>query len=892
MFELWRRVLYLVRSRRQEADLASEIDAHRTMLEDDLVANGLSRDAARAEACRTIGNPALNRNRARDVWIWPWLQDLAQDVRFASRLLNKDRRFTVAAVTALSLAIGANTTVFTFVNSGILRPLPYATPDRLVTLEMRDTRNRPLGVSYADARDWRESAHSLSHLAVSFDFTMNVSDEGLAAARYFGSYISPEAFDMAGVRPLLGRTFTAEDDRTGAPRVAILAHTVWQSRYSGDPAVVGRTIRINDAPTTVVGIMPPRFHFPLGAELWQPSAVTRGPTATLDERRSVRNVLARAMARLADGATVAQAQAEMDAITTRLARDFPETNAGISVRVTRLDDFYRQGYSRMLFLLMAAVVVVLLIACVNVGSLLLARAVHRSREMAIRASLGGTRLRMIRQLAIESVLVAMLSGAIGLIVALYGVKQFAGALMAGFDGPTPPWLDVGIDRTVFGFLAVASALTALLFGVAPALHVSRTDVIEVLKDGGRTATGGMKSRRWTGVLMIGELALTVVLLASAALLTRSFLAVYRAGQVVDTSDLVTMRLTLSGEKYATPDRIKQFFRTLDERLTARAELGTVTVASDVPLMTMTNSQRQLEINSRPLQPGETPPLVAYLYIGPRYFEALRLSLKRGRHFTDRDGLPGQEGIIVNEQFAAMFFPASDPIGERIRLTNAAAPQAPRPWFTIIGVAPTVPQIASRERPDPVVYASILGEPAPHRLASILARTSAPPAAAIATMREEVRRLDPSLAGYFTWTLEQVTEIVQRPYRLFGSIFGLLAAIALLLSSVGLYALTAHGVAARHAEIGVRMALGARATQVLWLFTRATAWQLALGLALGIVGAVAAGRQLTPYLVKTPPTDVVALGGVALLLLAVTLTASLLSARRAMHVDPIVALRHE
>jgi putative ABC transport system permease protein len=878
MREMLRRVWYLLNKRQLEADLAEEIEFHRSMT-----------------TAREFGSAALARNQARDVWIWPWLQDIAQDVRFAVRLLVKDRRFTLAAVVALALGIGANTTAFTFVNGALLRDLPLANPDRLVGIRTIDTRGRPLGVSYADVRDWRAAARTLSHVVVSLEFAINVAEDSLPAQRYNGSFISFDAFNMVGRAPILGRAFLPDDDRAGAPRVAIIAHTMWQNRYGGDPSVIGRTVRVNDVPTTIIGVMPAEFHFPWGTEVWVPVGQTAGPPNTMDARRGNRTVITVAFARLADGVTRAQAQAEMDAITSRLARDFPATNEGISVALDPIENAYwggEFGLRQMFLVVMGAVAFVLLIACVNVANLLLARAVHRSREIAIRSSLGATRGRIVRQLFVESVLLAAIAGSVGFVLSVYGVKAFASALVrVAVGGPPPFWMNFSMDGRVYAFLAVVCLATSILFGLAPALHISKTNN-DVLKDGGRGGSSGIRARRWTGALMVSQLALTVVLLAGAGLMLRSFLAVYQAGRVLDSSDMITMRLALSAQKYAQPAQIKQFFRQLDERLAAERAFSAVTVASDVPMMTLTNSLRQLTIDGRAPVPNENPPTVAYLYIGPRYFETMRLRLIRGREFTEHDGAPGREAAIVNHRFASMFFPDADPIGQRIRLANAAAPTAPQPWFTIVGIAPTVPQMVFSKAPEPVVYVSLRGEPNPHRFASIIARAEGDRAAIVSRLREEVRKVDPDLPGYYVLTMDELLAISRWPQRIFASVFALLAFIALLLASVGLYAVTAHGVTQRTQEIGIRVALGARSAQVVWLFVRRTFVQLLLGLAVGLAGAIAVGRLLTQYLVRTAPADPVALGLVSALLIVVATTASVWPARRAARVDPVVALRYE
>jgi predicted permease len=888
-------VWYAIRQRRFEADLAEEMEFHREMKLTELKARGLAPPDAGLAARRAFGSAALARNQSRDVWIWPWLQDLMQDIRFGARLLVKDRRFSLAAIAALALGLGATTTAFTFVNGATLRDLPLADPDRLVWIRTVDTRGRQLGVSYADVREWRQAARTLSHVVVSLEFAINVSEETLAPQRYHGSFISFDAFSMVGRAPMLGRGFRTEDDRADAPRVAIIAQTVWRNRYGGDPSVIGRTVRVNDVPTTIVGVMPEGFHFPWMTEVWVPVAHASGPLSRVDATRGNRTVIVSAFARLADGLRLGQAQAEMDGITGRLARDYPATNAGISVALEPIENAYwggEFGLRQMLLVVMGAVSFVLLIACVNVANLLLARAVHRSREIAIRSSLGATRGRIVRQLFVESVLLAAVAGVVGLILSLYGVRIF-GNVLAGLavDGPPPFWLTFSIDGRVYAFLAAACLGVSVLFGLAPALHVSKTSN-EVLKDGGRGASGGLRARRLTGALMVSQIALTLVLLAGAALMLRSFLVVYRAGRVLDTSNIITMRLALGAQRYAQPAQIKQFFRQLDERLAPVRAFSAVTVASDIPLMTLTNSLRQLTIEGRTVAHDEKLPTVAYLYIGPRYFETLKLRLLRGREFTEDDGAPGREAAIVNQRFASMFFPDGDPIGQRIRLANAAAPNAPQPWFTIVGVAPTIPQVVISKSPEPVVYVSLRGEPAPHRFASIIVRAEGDPASIVSLLREEVRKVDPDLPGYYALTMDEVLGMSRWQQRVFGFMFALLAGIALLLASVGLYAVTAHGVTQRTQEIGIRVALGAQSQQVVWLFVKRTFVQVVIGLVVGLAGAVVLGRLLEQFLVRTAPTDPFALSIVSVLLIVVATTASLWPARRAARVDPVVALRNE
>src|SRR5580704_1342176 len=422
-----RRIWYFLNRRRLERELDREMASHRAMM----------------AAPHQFGSAIRLREQSADVWGWTWMDDLRHDLRYGARLLVKDRRFTLAAVAAVALGLAATTTAFTFVNGAVLRGLPLANPDRLVWIRTVDARGRQLGVSYADVRDWRETARTLSHVVVSLEFPINVSEDTLAPQRYNGSYISSDVFRMVGRAPMVGRGFLPDDDRAGAPPVALISHTVWQNRYGGDPSIVGRTVRVNDAPATIVGVMPEGFHFPFATDVWVPVAQRSGAPSTVDATRGIRTVLIVAFARLADGVRLAEAQAEMDAITGRLARDYPATNKGISVALAPIEDLYWGGLRQMLFIVMGAVSLVLLITCLNGANLLLARAVNRSREVAIRSSLGATRGRIVRQLFVESVLLVAVAGSVGFFLSLYGVSVFGSAVgqawAAGTD-PPPFWM--------------------------------------------------------------------------------------------------------------------------------------------------------------------------------------------------------------------------------------------------------------------------------------------------------------------------------------------------------------------------------------------------------------------------------------------------------------------
>ena len=809
---------------------------------------------------------------------------LLQDLRFAARLLVKDRWFTAVAVVALALGIGVNATVFTFVNAVLIRGLPFNDPDRIMSIAERNmARGTDMGVSYLDFEDVRQAQKSFSGLAAFNGSTMNVSDEGRVPERYQGPYISANAFGLIGQRPLLGRDFLPEDDKAGAPAVAILGNSIWKLRYGADPAILGRTIRINDVPTTVVGVMPEGMKFPFGADLWLPLS----QMANLTTQKRSQHFALQVFGRLADGATEKGAQSELSGIAARLAHDFPDTNKDIGVTVMDFNERTNGGPIKLIFLsLMGAVAFVLLIACANVANLLLARSAQRVREVGVRVSLGATRWRIVRQLLVESVLLAALSGVLGFLIALGGTRWFEAITQ---DVGKPYWIHFTMDGRVFAFFAAICLATGVVFGLAPALHISRTDINEVLKEsGGRSGSGGIRARRWSGALIVVVVALTLVLLAGAGYMMRSFLTLYRLDVGVETSRLLTLNMVLPDRKYPTPEQRAAFYHRLDERLAAIGSIRGGTIATNAPAGG--GQQYRLAIDGRPTPAGEQPPQVSRVVVGPRYFDAVGLTLRRGRVFADTDGATGHEVAIVNQRFATMHFANEDPIGRRIKLATDP-PASPEPaWMTIVGVTPNVRQRSLQEPdPDPVVYVPYRSAPLPFMM--MIVRAQGQPGSLASTLREEVRALDADLPLFGIRTLDESLAQQRWAFRVFGTMFAMFATIALVLSAVGLYAITAYSVAQRTQEIGVRMALGAQAPQVWWLVIRRSLVQLAAGLAIGIAGAFGVGALLRSIVLGSA-NDPLTLAAIATLFVGVSLAACFWPARRATRLDPVSALRYE
>ena len=872
----WQRLLHRDRT---EYELDAELRDHIERQTTDHVRAGLSPREARRRARLEFGGLDQVKETCRDARGTRWLEETWHDQRFAVRLFVRERWFAAAAVLSLGLGIGLASTAFTVYNAVLVRGLPVHDSQRIMALATRDAAGGEQGVSYLDFQDWRAAATSFEDIAAYSEPAMNVGDPDMATERFFGARVTANTFRLLGVEPLLGRDFSPADDGAGAPAVVMLGHGIWTNRYGADPEVLGRVIRVNDAPATVVGVMPAGFEFPQWAELWQPLSATPG---LADQARDQR--VFRVVGRLADRMSVSRAQADLDAVAAALAATHPDTNEGLQPWVTPFNEHYNGTLRPVVTALLAAAGVVLLVACANGANLLLARAGRRSREVGMRVSLGATRARIVRQLLVECLLLAGLAGALGLGLAVLCARL----LSMGFEPLTAPyWIDFGLDGRVLAFVIVTCLSTAVIFGLAPALHTSKANLRDLVTGAGRIGTAGRRPHRWMGLLVTAELALTLVLLAGAGLMARSLLTVALANRVIDTADVTTIQLFLPEDRYPTAGQRVEFFRALGEQAAADPTIGSATHAGAIPFAPVAAS-RTLAIDGRPASDGDTPPTAGVITVADDYFEALGLPLQRGRAFTDRDGAPGNDNVVINRRLADMFFANEDPLGRRIRLAARDEPDEESAWLTIVGVSPTVRQTMSGP-PRPVAYVPYRGEPIPFQ--HLLVRGAGGTDAAGA-VRRIVHELDPNLPIARVWTLDGVLAQTGFIPHLIGSLLGAFAWVALVLSAVGLYGVTAYAVTRRTQEIGVRMALGARAGQVGWMVLRRGLAQLGLGLAIGIWGALTVGRLFESWLVDTPPADPATQASVAALLGGVAVVACLLPARRAARLDPMVALRHE
>lgn len=864
-----------------DRDLEQELESHTIMLTEDNVGRGMTPEQARRAALIRVGSRGSLRQRHREVRGLPVIETMLQDLRFAFRLVAKDRWFSAVAVVTLALGIGVNAIGFSIVNAAFFRGLPFDDSERLYALSWQAQSGRRANVSHAELADWREQSRTFTGLAAFREATMSISDDRALPEHAPGTWLTANTFGLLGQRPLLGRDFARDDDRKGAEPVVIISYSFWKNRYGADSGVLGTLLRVNGQPATIIGVMPEGMKFPEGADVWAPLI----PTET-EERRDAR--LLSVVGRLRDDASRSEAQAELNAVAQRLAAAYPDANKDlVGVRVEPITERLVGGRARSMFLtIMAAVGFVLIIACANVANMLLARSVYRAREIAVRMALGATRWRVVRQLLLESVVLGILGGGGGLIVAVIGVGMFEGAMQ---DSQKPYWMVFTVDHAVLGYVAAICVLTAILFGLAPALHVSKTNNHDVLKEGGRGSTGSRRVRWFSSTMVAAEIALTIVLLTGAGLLIRSFMNLYSIDIGINVDRLTTMEVQLPEPAYPTPEARRAFFDRLEPRLFAIAGVESFAVTTGVP--PFDGGERLVEIEARARTSEERPRFVSTVTIGPRFFEVVDRPLVRGRIFREADGTPGFETVIINERLAAQFFPGEDPIGRRLRFRERepAPDRPPDVWRTIVGISAPIrhgsPQDAYL---NAVVYIPYRQE-AP-RVASVVVRSALPPASVMEAVRREVQAIDADQPVFTIQTVEQLLAADRWPHRVFGSLFAVLAVIALALSSVALYAIMSYSVAQRTQEIGVRMAVGAGRRHVWWLVLERGLVQLAIGVPIGLAGALALGVVLQQLLVDMTPGDPLTFAAVIAVMALVSLAACLLPARRATRVDPVVALR--
>jgi predicted permease len=882
MKQLVARLRALFRGDDLDRDFAQELESHLEMLTEDNIRRGLEPAEARRQAAVKLGAPSSLQSRHRDVRGFRVLEDLAQDLRFAGRLMRKEKWFSAAAIVAIALGIGANTVGFSIIDAAFFRGFNFERAEELHAISWRPTRGRRLPSSVIDFEDWRSQSRSFSAMAASSFGAINISDDHAPPEQTQGSRITANLFDVLRQPPLVGRTFVQGEDRRGAEPVVIIGYDIWANRFGRDPDVVGRILRINGSPATIVGIMPKGMKFPDNSELWVPFIPTDAQMT-----REVRPLSV--FGRLAPGVTKEQANTEIDGIAQRIISDNPNQKKNVigGQVETLIQRFLNGAAPRMFIVIMGAVSFVLLIACANVANLLLSRVMYRSREVAVRYALGATRWRVVRQLLIESIALSGLGALVGVSLARFGVRAFDAAIQAS---EAPYWLRFTVDYRVLFYVAAISVVTGIVFGLAPALQVSRANPHDTLKDGARGA-GNRRAGRAGGVMVVAELALTIVLLCGAGLMMRSFMALYATPPGFDVSGLTRMRMQLPPARYPDVEARRRFYDQLLPKIAAIPGLQSAAMTTAVPPLTQ-EAWRVIIDRSEQVE-DDRRPFVATVAVAPNYFQTLGVGVTRGRLIEAADSVQGSANIVINQLMADKFFPGEDPLGRQLRFVpRADEPDAPpQPWRTVVGVVPTFQQGSDDDAfHNAVVYLPFLNMP--DRTASLMIRSALPPDRVMTAVRAVVQSIDSDQPVFNIETLQHVFENERSIYRIFVWLFGLLAAIGLTLSAVGIYGVIAYSVTQRTQEIGVRVAIGAGRWDVAWLFVQRGLMQIGLALAIGIPAAVALGSLAQIPVVAIEPNDPVTLIGITLIVSGVALTACLMPVRKAAKVDPVIALRSE
>jgi putative ABC transport system permease protein len=881
---LWRELVYIVRRinrGRAERELDEEIQAHIEMEIEENISDGMTREQARLAALKQFGNVTLAKEDSRAMWGGRLIETFWQDLRYGVRMLAGKPFFTAVAVLALALGIGTNTAIFSAVNAVLLRPLPFADPDRVVNLfgasvEEPDTRGE---FSYPDFLDYKTRSQTLEHVAAYLGSGAILSG-GDEPERVTGVDVSAELFPLLGVEPLLGRVFTAEEDKIGAPALTVLSYDFWQSRFGGDPALIGQTIKLGGS-RTVIGVMPPGFKFPLATEnpiqYWEPLA-SPYVARWMDKRDGIILPL---VAKLKPGVSVEQAQAELSQIAASLAAEYPATNTNRRIRVISMHDDLVRDIRPALLVLFGAVGFVLLIACANVANLLLARATARAKEMAIRSALGASRARIVRQLLVESILLASLGGAAGVLLAYWGLDLLVAMSPAGL----PRVEQIGLDARVLGFTLLISVLTGILFGLTPALQASRVNLNEVMKEASRGSSAVGSRKQLRSALVVAEVALSLMLVIGAGLLVKSFARLLSTDPGYDAEGVLVMDLPISSSKYPKPEQQAAFFQQLASRVEALPGVAGAGLTTLMPL-----GQRDIvysfNVEGRaPVSPGDEP-AARYQIISPNYFEVMKMPLRVGRAFTEQDTAAAPQVIIINEAFARRYFPDENPLGKRLLSTEADQP--PREIVAVVG---DVRQLGLDQDAVEVMYVSHLQEPTT-RMNLVARSASGKPADIALALRSAIREMNKDQIIWRTQTMSEMLSSSVASRRFNMVLLGAFAAMALALAAIGIFGVMSYSVTQQTHDIGIRMALGAQKSDVMRMVFGQGLRLVSVGLVLGLFGAFAVTRVLATLLYGVSTTDPAVFAGVAGLLAAVALMACYLPARRAMKINPMTALRYE
>lgn len=807
------------------------------------------------------------------------MQFFWQDLRYGFRTLLRNPGFCAVAILALALGIGPNTAIFTMVNAVLLKPLPVPEPNRVVMIwgTLLKSGFDQMPVSAADYLEWKKQAHSFDQMSAAFaipEFGLNVSGAG-DPERVSAALASKEFLPALGIKPIVGRNFLPEEDRPGGPPAVLISHALWQRRFHSDPAAIGRNLTVDGIPRTVVGVVPHELGEMVAADLWLPTAINPNNPERQNHQFGI-------VARLKPGVTVAEARAEMAVIARRLESAYPATNTGWGVTLFPMAEMFTGRIRPVLLILLGAVGLLLLIACANLANLLLARAATREKEIAIRGALGAGRLRLIRQLLTESLVLALAGGALGLVLAAWGVRLLRSVVPDMF----PMLQHMSVDVPVLAFTFGISILTGLLFGLVPAWRSSHTDLNTTLKEAaGRSESAG-GSHRIRSFLLAGEVALAVLLSVSAGLLLRSFVRVTEVNPGVRTANILTMNLSLPEVKYDTPQKRATFYKDLIERVDTLPGVRSAGAVVFLPLRVSILSFRiwvnSFTIEGRPPVPQDKQPLADYRPATPGYFNTMGIALRQGRLFDQHDDLDAKRVVLVNEAMVRKHFPDENPLGQRIVMGKP---------MEIVGVVADAKLYGLDAPVEPAVYVPHAQHSGDSSMA-VVVRTEGDPTVVAAAVRREILKLDPEQPISNVRSMEQVLSdslMLRRVAMLLLTVF---ASLALTLATVGIYGLTAYSVSRRTHEIGLRVALGASQSQILRMVVGRGLVTSLIGAAIGVAAAFELTRGLSGMLYGVTATDPLVFAGVPLLLIAVSVLASYVPARKATRIDPLVALRYE
>ena len=806
------------------------------------------------------------------------METVLKDVRYGFRMLLRSPGFTAVALLAITLGIAANTTTFSAMDATLFRPFSFPNQDRLLMLWEANPQvgfNRG-SVGPANVNDWREQNQTFEQVVAIapryYDLTQRDEPE-----RFYGYAVSSGFFDVLGARAMYGRTFAPDEDQPGHQQVVVLKHNLWQRSFGADPTIVNQTIQLNGKSFTVIGVMPPEFNFPFnGGEMWAPLVFD---SKDLTNRG---NHFLQVIGLLKPCVTSDQALGDLKAIAARAAEQFPETNAGRSVNVISLTQDATRGSRMYAPIMLAAVGFVLLIACANVANLLLVRGASRQKEIAIRLAMGASRWRLVRQLLTESLLLSLAGGALGLLVSIWGVKSLAGAIPDDFSKFIPGWHNLVINRTALLFTLIVSVITGLLFGMVPALQSTKTNLNEALKEGGKGSSGKASHNRARNVLVVAEVALSLVLLIGAGLMIRSFVAMLRSDFGVNSSNVLTMQVSLPNEKYAKPETRTSFYSQLLNNIGELPGITQVGAAGILPMGGDNNSHGIERIGLTVFQQGRQPNIL-YTPVTPGYLAAIGTRLIKGRNLTEQDLDDAPRVALVNEAFVKEFLPGQDPL-------NLTFKEPGGPAITIVGVTGNVINGDFDDKREAQIYTPYNQDS--WRGMYVVIRTGSNPSQFTAAVRTEVSRLDKTLPVFNVKPMEQIIGERMSPKRLATFMFAVFALIALTLAGVGIYAVMSYAVSQRTHEIGIRMALGAQARDIFKLvITQGLALTL-VGIVIGLAGAYAMTRAMAQILYGITATDPITFVGISLLLGCVAMLACYVPTRRAIKVDPMIALRYE